>query len=244
MKVMKNQTKWIISVIFGVVGFMIAIQFQTANSEPELRDTRDQWEIRQELQKQQKIQQELLQKISKTDRTLEDYKETSDVKKKKTLQNTIEQLEKKAGLTDLAGSGIKITLEPIFQELEDSAAVYPALSPELLARLINELNTYGAEGIAIENERLISLSPIRNVNGQVYVNNRPLKSLPVEIYVIAHNPKKLLDYVQASPTRDFFAMESIGLTAELSRSITLPKYDDPLNLEEIRVHTSQETGEA
>ncbi|MBM7552847.1 DUF881 domain-containing protein [Thalassobacillus pellis] len=241
---MKNQTKWIISVIFGVVGFMIAIQFQTANSEPELRDTRDQWEIRQELQKQQKIQQELLQKISKTDRTLEDYKETSDVKKKKTLQNTIEQLEKKAGLTDLAGSGIKITLEPIFQELEDSAAVYPALSPELLARLINELNTYGAEGIAIENERLISLSPIRNVNGQVYVNNRPLKSLPVEIYVIAHNPKKLLDYVQASPTRDFFAMESIGLTAELSRSITLPKYDDPLNLEEIRVHTSQETGEA
>ncbi|MFG6115216.1 DUF881 domain-containing protein [Halobacillus sp. MO56] len=240
---MSKRSKWLMSIIFAIVGFMVAIQFQTASSEPELRDTRDQWEVRQELQEQQKLQQELLEQITKADSILEEYDEVSDEEKLETLKGSIEQLEQQAGLTSLEGSGITIKLAPIFQEWEEDAPAYPTVSPSLLTHLINELNTFGAEGIAVGEERVVSLSPIRNVNGDTYVNNRPMQPLPVEIKVLTSNPQKMLDYVNASRSRDMFALDDISLDVQAEKNMKLPGYDDNLQLGILELDSSKETGE-
>ncbi len=222
---------------------MAAIQFQTASSEPEFRDTRDQWEVRQELQEQQKVQQELLEQITRADRMLEEYDEVSDEEKLETLKESIEQLEQQAGLTTLEGSGITIKLEPIFQEWEEGAPAYPTVSPSLLTHLINELNTFGSEGIAVGEERLVSISPIRNVNGDTYVNNRPMQPLPVVIKVLTSNPQKMLDYVNASRSRDMFALDDISMVVEAENNLKLPGYEDSLQLGILEFDSSKETGE-
>lgn len=219
---------------------MIAIQFQSTQ-EPTKRDTRDLWEIRTKLQTEQKKQQQLYQQILETEQTIEQYNAKSEEEQLSTLKDSIEALRRKAGLTNLTGSGLVITIHPIFEEME-SVQTYPSVNPDLLNGLINELNTYGASNIAIEGERIISITPIRYVNGETYVNNRALPSLPIVIKVLTQNPSRLLDHIQVSKSRDYFVIENLDLQAEIKDSITLPKYEGSINLDPLDVKEPEETG--
>ncbi|MCA0969364.1 DUF881 domain-containing protein [Halobacillus litoralis] len=228
---MRNKARWMVSLICLFAGFMVAVQFQTTEAEPEIRDTRDEWEIREALQQEQQNQRELLEKIAGADKTLESYEVDSSQVQLNTLKQSIDVLEERIGLTEVSGGGVVLTISPIFFEGVSGGQTYPEVSPQLLSRLINDLNTYGATEIAVANERLTNLSPIRNVNGSTYVNNRPLPSLPFTIQVLTEQPAKLKDYMEASQARDFFNMENLELEVEMEESLTLPKYDAPLHLE-------------
>lgn len=217
---------------------MVAIQFQTTTVEPEVRDTRDEWEVREALQDEQQNQRELLEKIRAADKTLEDYEAQSSQEQLATLKESINLLEQRVGLTEAKGAGVVLKISPIFQEGFSSEQLYPILTPQMLSRLINELNTFGAQDIAIANERLTNLSPVRDVNGMTYVNNRPLPSLPLTIQVLNDQPQKLKDYMEASQSRDMLSIENLDMEVKISETITLPKYDAPLHLEIL-----EETGE-
>lgn len=239
---MNKRYQIIFSLIFTLVGFMIAVQFQSTNA-PKERDTRDLWEIRTELQKQQKIQQQLYNNISELDKMLDKYEGQSEFEKVATLKQSIEQLKRKAGLTEVTDKGIEIKITPIFQNL-DSGQAYPTISPGLLHRLINELNTYGATDIAIANERITNISPIRDVNGYTYVNNHPLPPLPVTIKVLSESPDRLYDYLQVSQSKDDFAIENLELDISKKETVTLPKYEQVLNLNHLQAVDPKETGES
>ncbi|MDL4841261.1 DUF881 domain-containing protein [Aquibacillus rhizosphaerae] len=238
---MQLRNKIIISLVCAFTGLMIAIQFQSTQ-EPTERDTRDLWEIRSQLQVEQKKQQQLYQQIAEMESIKDQYEAMSEQEQIDTLVDSIEELEQKAGLTDISGKGILIHINPIYVEM-DTEQEYPEISPELLNRLINELNNYGATEIAIENERVINITPIRYVNGKTYVNNRALPSLPLQIKVLAANPERLLDHIEVSQSRDYFAIENLDLTAEVSDELLLPKYEGNINLDNLEVNESQETGE-
>lgn len=232
----------IFSVIALLLGIMIAIQFQTTN-EPVVRDTRDVWEIRSDLKKGQEVQKQLLNQVEKVDQTIEKYQSKSEQEKLDTLNKSLEELKKKAGLTEVKGRGITISINPIFQDLQYGQS-YTSISPTLLNRLINELNMYGATDIAIANERIINLSAIRSVSDFTYVNNHPLPPLPIEIKVIASEPNRLLDYMQVSQSKDYFAIENLDLTARLSSDLVLPKYEQRLLLNGLSIQESKEKGES
>ncbi|QAS51092.1 DUF881 domain-containing protein [Halobacillus litoralis] len=227
---MPRRTKWLVSFVCLFFGFMVAVQFQTTSHEADIRDTRDKWEVREELKRQQDAQQDLLEKISVADQTIEDYEEQSSEEQMGTLKESIASLEKRIGLEKKEGEGVVITIAPIFEE-SLTEQTYPSLSQHLLTRLLNELNTYGATDVSIGNERITNISPIRDVNGATYVNNRPVGSLPVTMKVLAENPQKLRDYMNGSPTQDIFNMDNMEIQFELKEQVTLPQYDAPLHLE-------------
>ncbi len=239
---MSKRTTWVISVIFLVIGFMIAIQYQTTQAGPVERDTRDVWEIREALDRKQTQQQDLLEKIADADRTIEKYQEQSQQEQIETLKSSINKLERNLGLTQQTGSGIVIEVGPIFVET-DEVQSYPSISPELLTRLINDLNKFGASEIAIGNERVTNLSPVRGVNGYTYINNRPLPPLPVTIYALSSNPEKLSDYMEVSQSKEYFAIENLELKVSIKTNITLPEYEDPLHLEVLQKGEMGETSE-
>ncbi|SDP07667.1 DUF881 domain-containing protein [Halobacillus aidingensis] len=227
---MKRRTQWLLSTVFLLIGFMVAVQFQTTSHETEMRDTRDVWEVREDLKTQQEHQQDLLEKIAGADQTIENYEKQTSREQVETLKDSIEYLEKKIGLQKKKGAGVELTIRPIFEE-GVAGQEYPSVSPHLLSRLLNELNTYGAEDISIGNERLTNLSPVRDVNGSTYVNNRPIGSLPLTIRVLAEDPEKLQDRMKASPTQDIFNIDNMEIVFEVKEQLVLPKYDDPLHLE-------------
>ncbi|CDQ19837.1 DUF881 domain-containing protein [Halobacillus karajensis] len=227
---MKRSTQWLVAIVFLVIGFMVAVQFQTTSHEAQVRETRDVWEVREELKRQQEQQQELLDKIAIADQTIEDYDRSSSRDQLETLKESIESLENKIGLREKEGKGLEMTIRPIFEE-EAIGQEYPKISPHLLSRLLNELNTYGAEDVSIGNERFTTLSPIRDVNGATYVNNRPIGSLPMSIKVLANDAEKLQDYMEASPIQDIFNIDNMEIIFERKEQLVLPKFDEPLHLE-------------
>ncbi|WP_138415002.1 DUF881 domain-containing protein [Aquibacillus sediminis] len=233
-----RRSKFLISLVCLLTGIMVAIQFQS-NQEPKQRDTRDLWEIRTQLQKEQKRQLELYQEIAETEEILQQYQDQSEQELVQTLNDTIQDLKQKVGLTEVVGSGVVINVLPMVDET-NYLQTYPTVSPELLNRLINELNTYGATDIAIENERIIHTTPIRLVNGKTYVNNRPLPTGPLEIKVLTNNPERMLDHVQVSQSRDEFALEYLDLQTEISERIILPKYEGVVDFDRLHVQDNEQ----
>ncbi len=228
--------------MFALAGFIVAISFQFLQ-EPEdkdTRDTRDAWELKADIQKQQKLQQQLYADIQESETTINNYEKESVNETIETLKKSVQKLEQETGFVEAEGKGIVFTLAPLFQD-DPNRQAYPTMSPELLSRFMNELNKYGAMDTAIENERIISLTAIREVNGSVYVNNHPIPALPFKVAVLVDNPEKLQSYIEYSNIRDAFAAENINLTSVTKEELTLPAYDQEIRLNSVDVQDAKET---
>ncbi|MCP8616599.1 DUF881 domain-containing protein [Salirhabdus salicampi] len=224
-----------------IAGFMLAILIQTKQN-PEIRDTRDLWEIRSELRKQQMVQNELYGEITEAEQIIRSYQSESNATKLQTLQESVELLKEKAGMTEVEGEGLVITIEPIFKGTE-MGPVYTDIQPSLLTRFINELYTYGATDIAVENERVIQISPIRQVNDYTYVNGRRISSPPIQIKVLAEDPERLLNYMEISPLLDYFAVENLNISFEFS-IVNLPEFHVPMDLHWLQPVDDEGVGES
>ncbi|HHY74531.1 MAG TPA: DUF881 domain-containing protein [Bacillus bacterium] len=224
---MRNKSKVTLTIITAILGFMMAIQFQTIK-EPVVRDTRDIWEIREDIEREQQLITELYKEIRTKEETLRKYEEAPYNSKYEGITEQRNELKKKIGLTELKGSGIILKISPSFNQ-SLVGQTYQTVPPDLLIRLINELYRYKALALAVDNERIIVTSPIRDVNGKTYINNTPLGPLPIEIKVIAENAEKLQNQMQVSQIVDeFFALENLELTSTLEEEVTLPAYDEVL----------------
>jgi uncharacterized protein YlxW (UPF0749 family) len=239
-KAMLNNNKWVFSIAITIIGFMIAIHFHSVQT-PEVRDTRDMWAIRSQLQVEQEKQQLLQQELNELTTVVKSYQESSEQEQIATLNQSIDVLEEKAGLTKLTAPGVVI-------ELRSSYRMSPELrgtnvTPELLNRLINELNTYGATAIGIENERLIDLTSIRYVAGRTYMNQRPLPDLPIKIKVLVDDPERLKSYMEVSQSKDELGMNNIDFTVSSNDKVTVPSYQGNINLNLIQFDQTKEAGE-
>ncbi|PWU68950.1 DUF881 domain-containing protein [Gracilibacillus dipsosauri] len=238
---LKNKEKLWISFICLIIGFMIAILFVT-NQQTDQRDTRDLWEIRTSIKEEQESQEALYNEIATAEKVLQEYNGQSENQQISSLKESIGDLKENAGLTEKKGQGITISLKPLFSNKENNLE-YPQLNAELLQLLVNELNDYGATDIALGNERIINISPIRDVNNNVYVNGSSIGDLPTTIYVLTSDSNNLMDHMEVSELRDYFALEDIRLEIKKVTELVLPAYDAPINLDGLKVLDSIEEGE-
>jgi uncharacterized protein YlxW (UPF0749 family) len=217
------------TVITTIIGFMLAVQFQTTK-QPVVRDTRDMWELREDLKKEQELQGRLIEEIRTYEEKLQSYQQQRDESKEEILRETVEELKREAGLTEVRGQGVIITIEPFYSENYEGPVVH-TVSPYLLKRLINELNMYGAKEIAIGDQRIINTTVIRDVNGVTKIDKYKLNSLPIQIKVIADDAEKLHTRLKASTVLEDFIIEDLQLIiSEPMNIIVLPAYDDLLRI--------------
>ncbi|MGP4080326.1 DUF881 domain-containing protein [Pseudalkalibacillus sp. R45] len=224
---MKRRIKFFIMTM--IVGFMLAVQFHT-NQEPVVRDTRDIWELRNDLESQKQIQQELYAEIYKYEQLIDEYSDSDKDGQLETLEETLADLKKDAGLTEVSGQGIELTIEPLLNDEDLVGKAAYSIHPELLRRLINELNSYGAEEIAIDGERIINTSPIREVNGKTYINDKPISPIPIKVKVLTRDPGKLHTEMLTSQSGEDFARENLLLSSELVGEVSLPPYNQQLRV--------------
>lgn len=232
-----KKRKILLAFVSLLAGFMVAVLFQS-NQKPEVRDTRDLWEIRTELKTEQVRQSNLYRQIRELENMIFQYESEPNTEKVETLKESVEILKEKAGLTEKKGKGVVITLKPIFRDLK-LEQTYPTVPSDLMSRLFNELNIYGATDIAVEKERIISVTPVRSVGGHTYINNRPVPPLPIDIYVLAKDAGKLIDYMEVSVINDYFAIENIELTFSEQNEITLPAYDQSIDFSVLNTETKE-----
>lgn len=238
---MKRQT-----VLFALasllIGVMISLHFSIEQDTPE-RDTRDLWEIRTALLEEQERQQTLQEELNRLKSIEADYKGNHIFNQIHTLRDQISQLQDQAGLTELSGAGIELTLTANFVEVDQDEG-FPQLTAELLNRLINELNVYGANHLAVENERIVQHTPIRDVTNQVYVNRRPLPDLPITINVLTDNPERLKNYMEVGQSVKDLQLHNIKLDIAVQDNVSLVPYTDNIVIDYANISDYNEEGES
>lgn len=231
MSVLKNRML-VFTLVTLLIGFMLAVQFQTIK-EPTQRDTRDIWELREEIIDEKELQSNLIREIRQIEEQLNQYEQNQQKDELEVLKNTLEELKIEAGLTKYKGPGLTITISPFFQGIELGQDAVD-LTPELLKKLVNELNMYGAEHLSIQGQRITNTSVIRDVNFITKVDGVSVDDFPVEIKVVAENKElaeKIYNRIQASHIADEFFMEDLELTvSEVSDEIKLSAYLDPIRI--------------
>lgn len=223
---------------------MIAVQLQTVK-EPVIRDTRDTWELREALLKEKDLQLQLLNEINSNEEKISKYETERSKSKEQVLRDTLQELKAEAGLTEIKGIGIKLHIKPIAASLltEQPPSI---VSPELLKKLVNELNMYGAKHIAIDNQRYINSTVIRDINTITKMNGHALSKMPIEIKVIVDDmetAEKLYNRMKVSKSADEFYIDNLQLTvSKAEMEIIIPAYQDPIIIRYMEAVDSSEGG--
>ncbi len=161
---MKHE-RWSIALVSFVLGFMVVTQYkmtqQNIDENIRLQRTGD---LAVQLTAVQKERDDLLKQV--------EYMKSQGVSDGGIAD---EQLKLRAGLTNVKGKGVSVTIE------DSSAPIQSGENPNLyiihdedILRVVNELRAGGAEAIAINDQRLIGTSEIRcsgptiTVNGKVF----------------------------------------------------------------------------
>ncbi|MDM5316627.1 DUF881 domain-containing protein [Fictibacillus sp. b24] len=224
-----KERQFMFATIALIIGGMLAIQFETTNN-PVVRDTRDLWDLRADLEKEKQRQQELNEELERYSELLDQYQGEGKDEKIQAMENAMTDLKKQAGLTTVSGQGIVITIEPFNNELIGVDRPLPKIDPDMLRRLVNELNRYDAKEISIDGQRIVSKTPIREVNGNIYINNEPVSSFPIEIKVLAKDNEKLHQKIIASPAVEEFIRENFLVESSPAAKVILPAFDKSMKV--------------
>ena len=185
----KRKGSLAIAVICIFVGVLIILQMKTVDQIGGSVDSERAGDLAAELKLLEEKNQELTDQLKDLQDQLSTY-ESSAAGTDETIQKKQEALEKEkilSGVLDTAGEGLIITIDSEISQSSD-AALY-SKSSDLLLALVNELNAAGAEAIAINNERIINTSEIRQAGSYININ-RNKYAAPFEVKVIG-NPHDL-----------------------------------------------------
>lgn len=138
-------------------------------------------ELRSELYQQQAKQQSLLKTLADLQNQLEKYQATSGNKEDmaRALIQEVQEARRQAGLEPVSGPGIILTIRDMGLPPADGQDRH--VYDWMLQMIVNLLYGNGAEAVAVNGQRLITTSFIREVNGIMQVDTHPV-SMP---YVIA-----------------------------------------------------------
>ncbi len=99
-------------------------------------------------------------------------------------------------------------------ELVQSGFPIKPISPELLYRLVNEINRFDGLYIEIDGQRIVHTTAIRDINGATTVNGIPISETNVEIKIITESfekAEKLNNYLNVSSFKDAFYIDNLNL---------------------------------
>lgn len=210
---MKKKVWTRFTTILFLIGLMAGIQYNTIN-EPDTRDTRDVWEVRQELSRETKLHSQLLAEIDNLDDTLAKYDATVEDSPEQALRETAGELRTAAGLTEATGPGIEVLVEPSMEAVALGLDIQ-GISPDLLIRFVNEVNRYNALHVSIDGKRIINTTAIRDINGQTTVNTKPVETPPFSMKIISksmEDSEKLYNHLLSSRILDDFYIDNMTLT--------------------------------
>jgi uncharacterized protein YlxW (UPF0749 family) len=228
---MKKIISFRFSLILFIIGLMTAIQYNTLN-EPNSRDTRDVWEVRQELSREKQLHSELLSEIGQLSETLSKYEDAADQSPEQALVETVEDLRKASGLTETAGPGIEVSIEPSPEAVALGQNI-EGIAPDLLIRFVNEINRFNGLYVSIDGNRIVNTTAIRDINGRTTVNTVPIQTPPFNIKIVANSmedTETLYNHLLSSPLRDDFYIDDLIVeVSEPTAELAIEAYDKDID---------------
>ncbi|MCZ0980353.1 DUF881 domain-containing protein [Streptomyces diastatochromogenes] len=150
----------------------------------------------------------------------------------------LDALEAKAGTSEVAGSGLTVTLDDAPPNAQ-AAPGYPepqandlVIHQQDLQAVVNALWQGGAEGIRVMDQRLISTSAVRCVGNTLILQGR-VYSPPYRITAVGDRGK-LTKALSASPALQNYQLYvkayGLGWKVDEHKAVTLPGYSGTVDL--------------
>ncbi|WP_028829014.1 DUF881 domain-containing protein [Proteocatella sphenisci] len=174
--ILKNKMAKILFFFFSfIIGVTLVMQFklvETMNNGQSIYDKAAhlQLELTGIKERKEKLEKEIKEVESKISEINNSELESDTLQE--TLKSEMEKYELQIGYKKAQGEGIE--LELLLQDIEN----YDVLinNYDLILSIVNKLNAAGAEGIAINDERIVTATDFRYEEGTLHVNSNPIKS--------------------------------------------------------------------
>ena len=205
---------WLIALVCILIGFLIAVQFRTAqDSKGSLSQQRIE-ELSDRLLKTEHERDELSEELHKMQTATGDAENTQDQ----------DMLRYRAALIPLAGEGVIVHMDDSTKTVKagENPNLYVIHDDDLL-RVINELRAAGAEAISVNGQRLTGISEIRCAGPTLSVNN-VRSSAPFEIRAIGD--KKSLESAlrMRGGVAETLGVWGIQIDIKTSDNVYIPPY--------------------
>ena len=205
---------WLIALVCVLIGFMVAVQFRTAQ---DAKGSLSQQRI-------EEISDRLLQTEHERDELSEELHKMQTAAASTDNQQDKDLLRYRAALVPLEGEGVIVRMDDSTKPAKagENPNLYVIHDDDLL-RVVNELRAAGAEAIAINGQRLTGRSEIRCAGPTLSVNN-VRSSAPFEIRAIGD--KKSLENAlrMRGGVAETLGVWGIQLDIKASNDVYIPPY--------------------
>ncbi|MDO4744408.1 MAG: DUF881 domain-containing protein [Clostridia bacterium] len=183
-----------------------------------------QQDYKAELDKNEKLLQQIIELQSDLTKYREQVTESGGAAK--ILKEELNRAETIAGLTDVTGSGIIVTIKDGSSQNVGNIVYdngYGIVHDTYLLTILNELRAAGAEALSLNDERILATSEIRCAGPTVSINNTK-QAAPFEIKVIG-NPDTLENALRMpGGAIDEAGFYGIDVTIKKSNKLLIKKY--------------------
>ena len=221
---------WLIALVCVLIGFMVAVQFRTAQ---DAKGSLSQQRI-------EEISDRLLQTEHERDELSEELHKMQTAAASTDNQQDKDLLRYRAALVPLEGEGVIVRMDDSTKPAKagENPNLYIIHDDDLL-RVVNELRAAGAEAIAINGQRLTGTSEIRCAGPTLSVNN-VRSSAPFEIRAIGD--KKSLENAlrMRGGVAETLGVWGIQLDIKASNDVYIPPYRGSIRQSYARETTERE----
>jgi uncharacterized protein YlxW (UPF0749 family) len=221
--------------VFGVLGVMLAVAFNSSVRVPEPRPERtvELAEVVEGLEARHASLEARLGGLRDELAVLEE-RAAENAGLQATFGDELERVRSLAGLTDLSGPGVIVVLD-------DAIEVPPAQDPNAcvvhdfdVSAVVNALYVGGAEAVAVNGQRLVADSSIRCAGNTILINAERVGA-PYEIVALG-DPTELSEAVVEDEAAGLLLdtyVTQFGLRATLTESaeVEVPAYEGGLRVE-------------
>lgn len=233
---MKNlKSKLSLGLVCLVLGLMLSFQFRITNTERGSGSSgRTGDSIAKEVEELTKQKQDLAVKVEEYQKKVDDYEKSAasvDETAGK-MKEEVDKLRVLSGLTDVEGEGVVIKISPV---VDVTTKELVTVEDEDILDTVNELLAAGAEAISINDERYVSMTPIREAGKMIRVNSTKFDS--AEPFVIkAIGSSSILEgaFKMASSVGDVIKSKGCDFTVEKQQKVKILKYNKTIEYKSIK----------
>lgn len=226
--------------ILGLAAFVFSLiitaQLNTVSNTDIIAEGMREAELLSELVKVREELDDLKQDYEKSQQIVEEYKSNTSNNDKliASMKSELEAASALAGLTNLKGEGVVITLYDSTSTSAELSAEAGLVHDTDLVAMVTELKAAGAEAISINGQRIIATTAIRCVGPTIQINSVKVAA-PYHIKAVGNS-----QYLESALNiRGGIAsnLKSYGITIEITRQtdIEIPKYDGNFKLKTAKV---------
>lgn len=228
---MKNK-EFVLTITFicFILGLIFTMQIKTVKKNTETTTLSRTTELQAQYSELKKSYDDLAATLAEKEKIIQEYRNAeTEEETTELLKQDLTNALKNAGLTDVRGQGVVITMNDSLENFGDGVDLNSYLvHDEDLLNVVNELKATGAEAISVNDQRIIAMSEIRCAGTTILVNGKRL-SPPYVIKAIGDSAALESGVTMRGGYVDILRGWGIRIDITKESNIFVPKHSNPIS---------------